>query len=246
MKSCLRKLPRAMTACLLILILTSMTGCLYPNDQTPGSQVSAREAVLTAQDAVNRYKEQTGLLPIQNAEQSVPLYEKYKIDFGKLKRMGFISQVPSAAFENGGAYQFLIIDEETKPQVKLLDLAVFQAVGNVQKKVDQYRLDHSNRNPAGDEVYPGFPEIDFGKLAMSVPDIRSMYSHQPLNLLVNDRGQVLVDYGIDIAAALKKLSAKPTVSEDLRRLLVEASYYVPVRSPSYHLVNGEPQAIQTE
>jgi hypothetical protein len=125
-------------------------------------------------------------------------------------------------------------------------LAVFQAVGNVQKKVDQYRLDHSNRNPAGNEVYPGFPEVDFHKLAMSVPDIRSMYSHQPLNLLVNDRGQVLIDYGIDIATAVKKADVKPQANDDLRRVLIEASYYVPVRSPVYRWVNGEPQAVKSE
>jgi hypothetical protein len=238
-----RKLSRVVTVGLLIFILLTMTGCLYPDDQTPGNQVSAREAVLTVQDAVDRFREQTGLLPIQNSEETVPLYEKYKVDFGKLKRMGFISQVPSAAFENGGAYQFLIIDEETNPQVKLLDLTVFQAVGNVQKKVDQYRLEHSSQNPAGDEVYPGFPAVDFGKLAIKEPDIPSMYSNQSLNLLVNDQGQVLVDYGIDITTAVKKANAKPQLNEDLRRLLIQASYFVPVRSPVYHWVDDEPQAV---
>jgi hypothetical protein len=247
MYSRLSKLPRAITAVgLLILILTSMTGCLYPNDQTPGSQASAREAVLTAQDAVNRYKDQTGLLPIQNADSSVPLYEKFKVDFGKLQRMGFIAQVPTAAFENGGANQFLIIDEETKPQVKLLDLTVFQAVGDVQKKVNGYRQAHSNSNPAGVDIYPGFPEVDFGKMNMSAPDIRSMYPHQPLNILVNDKGQVFVDYGIDIATAIKKAETKPKPNEDLRRVLIEASYYVPVRSPVYRWVNGAPQAVKSE
>jgi hypothetical protein len=246
MNSRIRKLPRVVTVGLLIFILLSISGCLYPDDQTPGSQVSAREAVLTVQDAVDRFKEQTGLLPIQNSAEKVPLYEKYKVDFGKLKRMGFISQVPSTAFENGGAYQFLIIDEETKPQVKLLDLTVFQTVGDVQKKVDQYRLEHSGQNPAGDEVYPGYPAVDFGKLAIKQPDIASMYSHQFLNLLVNDQGQVLVDYGIDIATAMKKAETKPQPNEDLRRVLIEASYFVPVRSPVYRLVDGELQAMKSE
>ncbi|MCD9021213.1 hypothetical protein [Cohnella silvisoli] len=246
MNSKKRKLMRIMTLSLLTLIIMSMTGCLYPEDQSPGSQVSAREAVLTVQDAVDRYKEQTGLLPIQNSEETVPLYEKYKVDFGKLKRMSFIAQVPSAAFENGGSYQFLIIDEETKPVVKLLDITVFQAVGDVQKKVDEYRRNHSNQNPAGNEIYPGFREVDFDKLVMSAPDIRSMYSHQSLNLLVNDSGQVLVDYGIDMATAVKKADAKPLQTADLRRVLIEASYFVPVRSPVYHWVNGEPQAVKAK
>lgn len=239
-----RQLPRAMALGLLSLILVSMTGCLYPDDQTPGVNVSARESVLTVQDAVDRYKEQTGLLPIQNAVETIPTYEKYKVDFGKLKRMGFIAQIPSAAFENGGSYQFLIIDEETKPQVKLLDLAVFQAVGDLQKKVDAYRANHGNRNPAVEEVYPGYPAIDFAKLGASAPEIQSMYSRQSLNLLVDEHGKVLVDYGIDIATAVGKADARPQPDEDLRRVLIEASYFVPVRSPAYHWIDGEPHAVR--
>lgn len=235
---------RFLSTCLIITTMFFLTGCLYPNEQRSGSDISARESVLTVQDAVDRYKEQTGLLPIQNAKESVPLYEKYKVDFGKIKRMNFIAQVPNAAFENGGSYQFLIIDEESKPLVKLLDLVVFQAVANVQDKVDQYRINHNNQNPAGEEAYPGFKSVDFGKLGISSVDIVSMYSHQSLNLLLNEQGQVLVDYGIDIAAAVKKLEVEPKANEDLRRVLIEASYFVPVRSPSYLWVNGEPQAVQ--
>jgi hypothetical protein len=242
----LRKLSRLLTISMLIITFLPIMGCLYPDDQTPNSQASARESVLTVQDAVDRYKEQTGLLPIQNDQETVPLYEKYKVDFGKLKRMGFISQIPSASYENGGSYQFLIIDEETKPLVKLLDISVFQAVIDVQKRVDEYRSKRSNQNPAGDEIYPGFAIIDFNKLGTKAQDIISVYSRQSLNLLVNAQGQVLVDYGIDIVTAIKKSGVQPQKDVDLRRELIEASYFVPVRSPVYHLVDGEPQAIVTE
>jgi hypothetical protein len=238
-----RQLPRTIALGMLSLILISLTGCLYPDDQTPGGNVSAREAILTVQDAVDRYQEQTELLPIQNAKESVPVYEKYKVDFGKLQRMGYISSVPSAAFESGGSYQFLIIDEETKPQVKLLDLTVFQKVNEVQKKVDEYRTKHANRNPAAEEVYPGYALVDFDKLDMKAAEIQSMYSRQSLNLIVGEQGQVLVDYGIDIATAVEKSELVPKPEDDLRRVLIEASYYVPVRSPVYRWVDGEPQAV---
>ncbi|RKP57067.1 hypothetical protein D7Z26_03525 [Cohnella endophytica] len=238
-----RFLSRAVALSFMCIVMLTLSGCLYPSDQTPGNDVSARQAVLTVQDAIDRYQAQTGLLPIQNASESIPLYEKYKIDFGKLKRMGFIGQVPSAAFENGGSYQFLIIDEETKPQVKLLDLAIYQTVGGVQKKVDEYRVAHGDRNPAGDELYPGFPSVDFSKLGISSPDVMSMYSHQALNLMLDSQGRVLVDYGIDIATAVNKSNAQPKADEDMRRVLIEQSYYVPVRSPVYHWVDGEPRAV---
>jgi hypothetical protein len=229
-----------LAACVMILLLTS--GCLYPQDQTPGQDASARESVLTVQDAVNRYKESTGLLPIQNAKASVPVYEKYRIDFGKLKRMGYVSSVPQAAFENGGSYVFLIIDEETKPQVKLLDLTVYQGIAAVQKKVDDYRNAHSGNNPAGAEVYPGFRILDFDKLGGSKPDLQSMYSRSPLELMVDDRGRVYADYGVDIAAAVAKTHSPPKADEDLRHRLADASYYAPVKSPVYRWVGDGPKA----
>jgi len=225
------------------LLLVALTGCLYPEDRTPRNDATAREAVLTVQDAVDRYKEQTGVLPIQNADETVPLYEKYKVDLGKLKRMGYIGRIPSAAFENGGNYQFLVVDEETKPLVRLLDVTAFQAVDSVQKKMDQYRSSRGNRLAAGDEMYPGLRSVDFAKLGMKDPGVRSMFSNQTLNWLVDEQGKVYADYGIDIATAAKKAGTEPASNEDLRRVLVEESYYVPVRSPEYRWIDGDPQAI---
>ncbi|MFC4302776.1 hypothetical protein [Cohnella boryungensis] len=225
------------------LLLVTLTGCLYPEDQSPGNNISAREAITAVQTAVDRYRDDSGLLPIQNASEETPLYEKYKVDFGKLKRMGYLSQIPAAAFESGGGYQFLIIDEESdKPQVKLLDLAVFQAVGDVQRKVTAYRAANGKRNPAGDEVYPDFHAIDFARLGIASPEIRSMYSRQTLNWLVDGQGNVYADYGVDVATAVEKTNKEPAASEDLRRALIEASYYVPVRSPAYRWIDGEPRA----
>jgi len=225
------------------LALVALTGCLYPEDVTPRTEATAREAVLTVQDAVDRYLEKTGVLPVQNADEKVPLYEKYKIDFGKLKRMGYIGHIPSSAFENGGSYQFLIVDEETKPIVRLLDLPAYQTVGDVQKKVDQYRASRGGSIPAGDEQYPGFRSIDFSKLGMKDPGIRSMYSPQTLNWLVDEEGSVYVDYGADIAMAVRKAEKEPGEGKDLRRLLIEDSYFVPVRSPAYLWADGEPRAM---
>jgi hypothetical protein len=224
-----------------MLLLMAVSGCMYPQDQTPGQNVSAREAVLTVQDAVDRYKDKTGLLPIQNADASVPLYEKYRVDFAKMQRMGYLSSIPHDAYENGGSHVFLIIDEETKPQVKLLDLAVYQGIDGIQKKADEYRAAHAGNNPAGDEACPGFRFVDFGKLGSSKPNLTSMYSHRPLELIMDGKGKVYGDYAIDIAEALKKTNIHPIPDEDLRQRLADASYFVPVKSPVYRWVSGAPQ-----
>ncbi|MFC5531738.1 hypothetical protein [Cohnella yongneupensis] len=238
-----RFLSRAVAAAMLSIALLTLSGCLYPDDQTPGGEASSRESVLAVQDAVDRFFQQTGVLPIVNADQTVPLYEKYKIDLGKLQRADYLGSVPPISFEKGGRFQFLIIDEETKPQVKLLDLVLFQTVGDVQKKVDAYRKAHGDANPAGEAVYPGFASVDFDKLNSDAPEVRSNYSHQPLDLLVDQAGQVFVDYGIDIATAITKSEAPPKADADLRRYLIDASYYVPVKSAVYHWVKDGPQAV---
>lgn len=226
-----------------IALLALLSGCLYPEDQTPGNNASAKGATDTVQDAVNRYKEATGLLPILNAEATVPVYEKYKVDFAKMKRMGYVESVPKLAFENGGGYVFLIIDEETNPRVKLLDIAVYQGISDVQKKVDAYRSAHGNAIPSGDEAYPGFRYLDFGKLGTSRPSLNSPYSHHPLELMVDDQGRVYADYAVDIAEAMKKAGGTAKADEDLRARLTEASIYVPVKSPAYRSVNGSPQPV---
>lgn len=225
--------------------LLTLSGCLYPDDQTPGGEASAREAVLTVQDAVDRYFEQTGVLPIENADESVPTYEKYKVDLDKLQRSDYLGSIPPIAFEKGGRFQFLIIDEETKPQVKLLDLSVYQQVGEVQKKVVAYFASHKGEIPAGEQVYPGYVSVDFDKLGSDAPDVRSVYSRQPVNLIMDIAGKVYVDYGIDIVTAIGKSKTAPTPDSDLRRYLLDASYYVPVKSVAYHWVEDAPQAVNS-
>ncbi|MFD0670431.1 hypothetical protein [Cohnella sp. GCM10027633] len=238
----IRAISRAATVAMLIAML-ALAGCMYPDDNTPGGQATARESVLNVQDAIDRYYEKTGVLPIENADEATPLYEKYKIDLGKLQRTDYLGSVPPIAFEKGGRFQFIVIDEETKPLVKLLDLVAFQQVSDVRKKVEQYFMANGGGLPAGNQLYPGLVGIDFEKLGMDEPDVRSVYSNQPLPLMMDAAGRVYVDYGIDIATAMNKSQSTPTGDADLRRYLIDASYYVPVKSTEYRYVDGAPQAV---
>ncbi len=225
-------------------LLMILTGCLYPEENTPGQAASVSGSVQAMQDAVKRYQDATGLLPIQNADPSVPVYEKYKIDLAKMQRMGYIESVPKLAFESGGPYVFLIIDEETAPKVKLLDISVFQAIADVQKKVDQYLRNHGGELPVDGEAYPGFAYLDFGKLGIKRPDIQSMFSPRPLELMAAPDGKVYGDYGIDIADEIRDQGLSPAGTGDLRRILIESSPFVPVKSPEYRFVQGGPQAVE--
>ncbi|CAM4222465.1 hypothetical protein [Paenibacillus tarimensis] len=227
---------------LVLLLLTALTGCLYPKDRMGQNERPSKESVRSIQDAVDQYFESTGLLPIKNSSEDTPKYEKFVIDIAKLERMGYISDIPAAAFENGGSYYFLLQNEEVDPVVKLMSISVYQQINDLQVKVDAYRESNGGQLPAGGEAYPSFYHLDLGKLTGSKPDIRSVYSNQTMNLIIHENGTVYADYGADIRKAVEMSGTEPSPEEDLRELLVSQSDFVPVKSAAYYWVNGDPEA----
>ena len=169
---------------------------------------------------------------------------KYKIDFPKLQVKGYMSTIPTAAFENGGNYYFLVIDEETQPRVKLLDIVSFQKVNDIQNWVRSH-MQSGGELPKEEPMYPGFYQIDYKSMNRTAPDLRSVFSGQTIGALIDDHGIVYINYGIDLMQLIQKNEG--ILGDDLqnllRTLLVDASDYVPVKAPMYRLVNGEPQAV---
>jgi len=237
----MRRAARAAAAGALALLLLAAGGCLYPRGETPDSGVAPREAALAVQEAVDRYFASQGTLPIFNADASVPRYEKFRIDFARLKGAGFLSAPPKAAYEGGGPYLFLIVDEETEPKVRLLDLRVWERIDAVQRRIRE-SLGRGSALPAGEEIYPGFWEVDFARLGIRDPGAASVFSGYILPLMVDGEGRVYADYAIDVAEAVRRSGTEPGPEEDLRALLVEQSYFVPVKSPVYRWKDGLPVA----
>ncbi|MBD2845174.1 hypothetical protein IDH44_08220 [Paenibacillus sp. IB182496] len=220
-------------------------GCLYPDEQRQANGVSVREAVRNMQMVVDQYQKDTGMLPIQNSTPQTPKYEKYVIDLGKLQRMQYISDLPAVSFEKGGSYYFLILDEETDPTVKLMDLVPYQKINDLQSKVDAY-VAGSGELPAGEEAYPGFSWIDYERLGGKAPELRSPYSGLSLSAMLDVQGRVYIDYGVDLARAAERSGEEPSSQRDLRELLVEGADYVPVKAPVYRWVQGEPRAVAAD
>lgn len=225
------------------LLLTLLSGCMYPNEMKRENQVAAGEYMMVVQNSIDQFKKATGVLPIKNRENDTPIYEKYLIDFKKLKERNFISTIPANAFENGGTSIYVLINPETKPEVKLMDLTAFQKVDEVQKKVDEYISKNNGALPKGDQVAPKFYVLDFGKLGTKREQVLSVYTRSvALPLLVHESGKVVIDYAIEIMKLSEKKPELKQVSadKDLREELVANSYYVPVHSFPYHWVNGQP------
>ncbi|WP_231574758.1 DUF3939 domain-containing protein [Paenibacillus sp. FSL R7-0273] len=222
-----------------VLLLCVMAGCMYPKEQQqPGN--GSRESVRRVQAAVDDYRQQEGLLPILNSTADTPRYEKFVIDLEKLNRQGYLDEIPSASFEQGGNFYFLLLDEETLPVVKLMDLVTVQLVNDVQRQVNRYKSAHGGRLPAGEELYPGLYAVEDKAAGISAITLSSVYSGQPLEFMMDDSGNVFVDYASDIMTAVRNSGSTPGADADLRTMLEDVSYYVPVKSLPYLWLSGEP------
>ncbi len=236
-------------AMLTILIVTvlSLSGCMYPKSELKQNQAAPKEAVRNVQAAIDQYQSETGMLPMKNSSADTPVYEKFQVDFTQLKNKGYLSSIPTAAFENGGNYYFLIINEETKPQIKLMNLVTYQQINDIQNWVNDYKKNHDNGLPKGEAAYPGYSYIDYKAMNKKAPELRSDYSFQTIAAIMDESGRVYTDYGIDIMQAMqKKGDTGISADTDLRTVLVDSDMFVPVKAPVYHWVNKEPQAVSEQ
>lgn len=229
---------------LVMLMLTLMTtGCLYPDEKNEAKAINYRDSVSRIQAAVDAYQADKGLLPILNANEDTPRYEKFRIDLSKLEQNGYLDEIPSTAFEKGGNAYFLILDEEVKPTVKVLDLITMQKVTDVQRAVDRYKISNKGALPSINEIYPGLFEVDLKKAGVTNSSLKSVYSGQEVAFLMDKQGKVYVDYAFDIMQLIDKEKIQPQPDEDLRVYLEQSSYYVPVKSLPYQWKDGSPAAV---
>ncbi len=241
-----QRLAHQMGGLLLFLLFAfTASGCMYPSQSNSDPKVAYRESVSRIQNAIEAFQQDEGILPIINADMETPKYEKFRVDLPKLKQLGYLDEIPGTAFENGGSAYFLIQNEEVNPTVKVMDLLTVQKVNDVQRMVDQYKSVHNNKLPSGDELYPGLYAVDMVQAAQAGnPSItlNSVYSGQGLPFMMDDQGKVYVDYAFDIMQAVEKSDVSPAETEDVRDLLLEHSYFVPVKSVFYTWENNAPVA----
>lgn len=235
----LKPMLRIMTITVLVALLT---GCMYPKQMRKENQATAVESVLLVQNAVDRYKEKNGILPIKNSEMNTPVYEKYVIDMKKLTQ-GYLGQMPGIAFENGGSALFVLVNPEQKPEVKLLDLTVTQQAGDIQRWVDEYMRSNNGAIPKGEAAGEDVYRLDFAKLGKKLIQAQSSYSRTYLSYLVSANGTVAIDYAPEIMQAMERKGMKTAEAKlDLRTVLVAESPYVPVKSFPYYWIGNEPKA----
>ena len=237
---------RVLFISMMIMLLTLLTGCLFPQDELEKNKIPNESQLEMVQEAVLEYQNETGgLMPIKTKEEEESSYEKYLIDFTLLKERQLISDIPGTAYENGGVYQYVIVTPEEDPRVKLIDLRITEEIRSVNVKLNTYR----NKNtypPYGEEIADGLYTINYEKLGMdSEPKIVSPYSQSTLPIIMNTDGDLFVDYRMDIQNALEEYDHSFKEGDDIRPILVDHHPFVPAYSLAYTIENNEVTFLET-
>lgn len=230
---------RGLLSLLAVFGLMLATGCLYRGDTGEQSISSIVQSLPAVEQAVAAYRSTHGSLPAIEGKTDDSAYGKYRVDFKVLRDGGFLAEIPSGAFERGGYFHYVIVDRKDGPQVKLLDLRVAQAAGDLQRLVDGYSA-REGKLPFGEPVAPGFYAVDYGLLGVSLKQAKSVYEPHFLPYILHESGRVGIHYALDLMRLIQANGLSPDNETDLRSLLVERTPFVPVASFPYRWMNGEP------
>lgn len=222
-------MKRMMITGILAAAVLMLSGCLYPEERKAENQVPYKEQLQSVQTAVNKFREDNdGILPIKTRDEQTPIYIKYPIDFNRLKPQ-YIADPPGNAFESGGIFQYVLVDVENNPTVKIFDLRMAEKIRSL-----NIRLQTSKYPPFKDNVADHVFSLDYSKLGYKKePYVVSPFSQRNLSLVISGKGELYVDYSPDLYEKLKskKHSYKP--GEDIREILLEDSDFVPAYSLPY-------------
>jgi hypothetical protein len=216
-----------------LLLITSvvfvLSGCMYPSEKTTGQEIPYADQLESMQKAVEAYQKGSGgLLPIKTRDLETDIYIKYPIEFSKVVP-AYTEKIPSNAYETGGIYQYVLIDVETNPTVKLIDLRSAERIRdlNLRKNINGRA---QFKESVGDHVYT----VDFKAMGFKEPlTVPSPYSDAMLPIVIGGDGVFYIDYSIDLNRILQEKNNTVKEGEDIRYLLVENNPVLPAYSLPY-------------
>ncbi|MFP5107917.1 hypothetical protein ACSU6B_14205 [Neobacillus sp. C211] len=215
--------------CFLALTAFLLAGCMYPQEELAKNQIPYRDQIQAVQTAVDAFREEnSGILPIKTKEAETPIYQKYPIEFKKITPK-YIAEPPGNAYENGGVFQYVLVDVETKPTVKLFDLRITDVIRDI-----KLRIKTKGYPPYKKQIAKNVFSLDFKQLGYKKdPFIVSPFTNQNLTFVITGSAEVYVDYRPDLYQAMKKTDEKVKSGEDIRSILVNDSMFVPAYSLPY-------------
>lgn len=222
---------KKMTVSILVLAISVLlSGCMYPASERTENQMPHLDQLLTVQNAVESYQNASGgLLPIKTRDIDEDQYIKYPIEFSNLVP-DHMSEIPPNAYESGGIFQYVIMDVEETPTVKLVDLRVAEAI----RSINIRKAANGGRAPIEEVIADNVYKLNYTAMGFNDEQfVTSPYSGRNLPLVINGRGDVFVDYTMDLYTELQEYEGELEEGEDIRFLLYEESPIVPAYSLPY-------------
>ncbi|MGI2327072.1 hypothetical protein [Planococcus sp. YIM B11945] len=236
-------MKKLMMAFVFLACLAVLSGCMYPESERAKNETPYEESLISVQNAVNQYRGATnGLLPIKTRDMEVDQFIKYPIDFAKIVP-AHMAEVPDNAFETGGIFQYVLMDVEENPTVKLVDLRIAEAIRSVNIRKSANGGQVPIAETLADNVYK------FNYKAMGIneePVVVSPYSGTNLPMVITGSGEIYIDYSIDLYSAIQKYEGELKEGDDIRFLLYEDSPIVPAYSLPYTINKDREPIFKTE
>ncbi|TWT28307.1 hypothetical protein [Planomicrobium sp. CPCC 101110] len=215
---------------IMLTCLAVLSGCMYPESERAENQTPYEEQLISVQNAVNQFRGANGnLLPIKTRDMDVDQYIKYPIDFSKLVP-AHMAEVPPNAFETGGIFQYVLMDVEENPTVKLVDLRIAEAI----RSINIRKSANAGQVPISEILAENVYKFNHEAMGMKEePTVVSPYSGRNLPLVITGKGDIYVDYSMDLYTAIQEHDGELKEGEDIRFLLYENSPVVPAYSLPY-------------
>jgi hypothetical protein len=213
----------------LLISVLLLSGCMYPGSERAENQRPYEEQLASVQGAVEQFQEASGgLLPIKTRDQDVDQYIKYPVDFKKIVPT-YLSEVPPNAYENGGLFQYVIMDVEENPEVKLVDLRSAEKIREINIK-----LGINGYGPVDEEIAENVYTLNYKVMGYEDEQtVPSPYSDVNLPLVATGDGSIYVDYSIDLQRILQEDKPAVKPGDDIRFLLVDKYPVLPAYSLPY-------------
>ncbi|MGN7373572.1 hypothetical protein ACUUYQ_01555 [Bacillus halotolerans] len=223
-----------------------LSGCLYPHERKSSVQATPyQDQLKLVQSAVDEFqKANGGLLPIQTKDMSTPLYQKYPIDFNRLAPR-YMAEPPSTAYESGGDYQYVLVDVENNPTVKLIDVKMAEKIRDIKLRVQMYRQEHKYP-PYQDVLARDLFTLDGKKLGEADSlSVTSPISGNSLPLMIDGDGEIHADYRTELVSCLKKSKKTFKPGTEIQDIIWEETPFVPAFSVKY-TVNDKQEPVFLE
>lgn len=211
----------------LTIALFVLTGCLYPEEESVGHNIPPEADIQNVQSAVENFREnEGGVLPIQTKSDTAE-YLEYQIDFNSIVPE-YLSDIPTTAYENGGNFQYVILDAEENPTVKLADLALIEELRSLSLRINGMGEHVELGEQVGPNVYQ--LDLDFYNLQEN-PTVISPYTGEELNVYYSGGQEFVIDYRPDLDKMIENENLEFETGDDIREILYEYTPIVPIYSP---------------